>query len=625
MADYSIGKLQLVFSTLNRTKQGFKNVTNELNSLKAVIGELGGINLNPFINNINKVTAALKPYMTKTASAGVAALAEITKKMSAAKIDNITQQVQAVALATREAREETEEFANAIAEGVADSVEKTKQEVKGYNKEQASMIIAQYRAEQAAKAQEQEFYRIMLATGQAGENTYEYIKAIKAYEKEQEKSNKKTKKSRGVFAKLWLSIKRIAVYRLIRTGLRQVVSSVSNAASAFSVFDDNINNTMTSLTSSLSVLKLSLGTLVLPLLEAVEPILKEISVAAAEMANTISQAMSTTGKYTKINTEYLKDYRSQVQQAGGTLAFDKFQALSGSGGLSDFLIPDQEVEENNEKVSGLVETISRLKNIIAQVWNIIKQGWVIVQPYISTFLDIVENSILPAINGVVTGIGWVLTKINELGLAEPILNAILTLITLLGAKKLIDGIKNLALSFNGLSAAILAVSIASALIANWDNLSDSAKKLVGVLSLVVGVLTSVAIAAMVAKGVFEGVAAIGALTVAAAAGAVFIRSLINTDSAKKMASGGAVTKGTYFLAGEAGTEVVSHDASGKTEVTNVTQMETAFYNALVRYGTRGASGSGGAVNVYIDGRQVFNSVRSVARSQGLDFAKKQTL
>lgn len=82
-----------------------------------------------------------------------------------------------------------------------------------------------------------------------------------------------------------------------------------------------------------------------------------------------------------------------------------------------------------------------------------------------------------------------------------------------------------------------------------------------------------------------------------------------------------IDSGTVFRAGEAGkTEAVYTGANGKTNVANVSQMEEAFYGALVRYG-RDNRGSDSGIVVQIDGERVFSATRRVANKKGLDFSR----
>lgn len=468
------------------------------------------------------------------------------------------------------------------------------------------LTIAEYREVEAKRRQRIEFLQASLALGEAGKNTNAYKKELAKLTNEQEKNNKTTKKSTSGFGKLFASIKRIALYRLIRTALKNIASSITETAKAFAQVDDGVNDTMSQLTSSLSIIKLSFGATLLPLLEMITPIVQEIGIAFANVANMVSQAMSTTGTYTKINTDYIKNYRDELEKTGSLLDFDKFRALSGGkGGLTDFLIPNQEVDENNEKVSRLSETLSHIKNIILEVWEVIKQGWQVAQPFVESALEIIEKTV---------------KKINELGLTKPLIYGIIIALTALGASKIITGIKNLTGAFNAWGIAIASVALGIAVLASWDEFNAQTKRTITIVAALVGVFTSLAIAIMAAQGALTLGTGIPLILAAAMASAVTIRGLVDKDI-YTYANGGVPRSGTLFYAGEAGAETVTVGSSGRTEVTNVSQMEQALYNALVRFSNQNRGTDGGAININIDGQKVFEATRRTANKRGLDFSR----
>lgn len=89
------------------------------------------------------------------------------------------------------------------------------------------------------------------------------------------------------------------------------------------------------------------------------------------------------------------------------------------------------------------------------------------------------------------------------------------------------------------------------------------------------------------------------------------------------ADGGMPDKGTMFVAGEAGAEVVYNTPSGQSGIVNVKQIQQAMYGALVAYGrTQGGGNSTQPIVVEIDGERVFTVVDRTANRHGVGFAKK---
>ena len=88
---------------------------------------------------------------------------------------------------------------------------------------------------------------------------------------------------------------------------------------------------------------------------------------------------------------------------------------------------------------------------------------------------------------------------------------------------------------------------------------------------------------------------------------------------KSYATGGLPDKGTMFVAGEAGAEMVYNMPNGQSGVANVRQIEQAMYNALARYGEQ--NGGEIVVQAYLDGEKVYENTTARAKSQGFVWAK----
>lgn len=80
---------------------------------------------------------------------------------------------------------------------------------------------------------------------------------------------------------------------------------------------------------------------------------------------------------------------------------------------------------------------------------------------------------------------------------------------------------------------------------------------------------------------------------------------------QQYANGGMPSHGTMFVAGEAGAEVVGH-IGGRTEVINESQLASTMYSAVFS-AMQAANGNGSQpVQVYLDGKIVFDSTRQYA-------------
>ena len=176
-------------------------------------------------------------------------------------------------------------------------------------------------------------------------------------------------------------------------------------------------------------------------------------------------------------------------------------------------------------------------------------------------------------------------------------------------------------------AAVTASSVVSfglAFMGAWAILKllpENAQKLVGGIMAIAGAFIALTTAILAYKGVVTWGAALPVLS--AAVGAALAGGLAwkgQIENISKYANGGTPDKGTLFIAGEAGAEIVATSSNGQTGVSNVQQIEQAFYNALVRYG--GGESGGEVIVVKVGEDEVFRASRRGANKRGLDFARK---
>lgn len=93
-------------------------------------------------------------------------------------------------------------------------------------------------------------------------------------------------------------------------------------------------------------------------------------------------------------------------------------------------------------------------------------------------------------------------------------------------------------------------------------------------------------------------------------------SHVNISGVGEFAQGGYPDRGTLFVAGEAGAEVVMSDSSGRTSVTNIVEMEEAVYRGARRALSEVRFG-GGKGDVYLDGKKVGIVTEGTTYSEGV--------
>ena len=162
----------------------------------------------------------------------------------------------------------------------------------------------------------------------------------KEIEKQLPKQDKNKKSELGA---LRASIKRVAIYRAIRAALKAITNAFKEGFGNLAQFSDEVNQKMSQLTSSFTIMKNSVAVIFLPLLNAITPIIQKIAIVIANFANSISYLsakLKGNATYLKINTDYLKKFNEQSR----LLSFDTFEKLQGGDDISDMF---KEVETSS--------------------------------------------------------------------------------------------------------------------------------------------------------------------------------------------------------------------------------------------------------------------------------------
>lgn len=491
-------------------------------------------------------------------------------------------------------------------------IDETNEAFKRMAMTEQELALYDYQQENASRKQRIAYLNLMLATEQAGEKTAEYRQELRRLIKEQEKADKVAGKSaQGGLSKLIKQIGKIALYRTIRRGLQLITQTFKESIQAYAQVDDNINKTMSQLTSSTKIIQLSLGTVILPIIQAITPAVQELSVGFANMANAINKSMALAqgnATYTKINTDALKDYRKELNKTSGALFdFDKFRALSSKQDTASIFLSTEDVsalDKAESKYSGIYTLVSGIGDILAQVLRLTGQIFDIASPIIDVVCKIA--------GWLLKGVGYILEFANNAGLIEPILYGILTVLMLIGAQKIITWIssgaaktailglanalktnlittlKSLEKNINTTKGAFVSWGIAIAaivaavkILSNWDDFNRRTKIAITVISGLATALLAAATAAMALHGTLTLGTAIPLITAAVASGVVFVRGLVDIPNYAVGASD--IDSGTVFRAGEAGkTEAVFTGSNGKTNVANVQQMYQAEYMAVLQ-------------------------------------------
>ena len=405
------------------------------------------------------------------------------------------------------------------------------------------------------------FYEMEKEGGEAFETTKQKIietsKEVTNLKKELGKVSKK-----GPIQRLVDTFKRVGFYRLARGAFSLIEQGLSNSISNLSEFDKGMKDTMTSVTSQITILSNSFAVMLAPLLKIVEPVLKSITTVVGDLASSVSYLvakLSGSATYLKVNTEYAKEFNKELNN----LSFDKFESLSMEDDPASMF-------EEAEVSDGLTDGMERVVAILTEI------GGLLLTIGAYKFVTwITDGSAKTFFTDAKDGLSKIKTKIDDISTAGLIASSAFAFVT--SIINLIDVIK----SWNSQSLVTQISAIVSVALA---------------LFAVIASIVAVVLNAEGARRVWKGIA------IGATAGAV----LSGTVSAMRFAEGGTPEQGSLFIAGEAGAELVTTMPSGQTGVTNISQFKEAMVEAIYECSDVFQNSSGEVV-LKLDGATVARS------------------
>lgn len=404
--------------------------------------------------------------------------------------------------------------------------------------------------------------------------------------KEEEKSTKSNKRS------LVDIFKRVLLYRIARSIIQEIVSSLKETFDIMAKESNSFNKTLSTTQSRIQVIKSSVGLIAGSILPLVNILLIPITVLVSSIANGVarlSALLQGQSKYLKINSKYFKDYKNQIQ--GALLSFDTFTTLNGNQ-MGDLFSEEEVGDKTNALLEGLNSVVAILDYIssIALIKHLIQGGLTKNADEIKTIAnntqEASDNTQNLANNVDKTDENIKKTKISAEKLKE----------VLVGTAQILSGITTAVLS-----------TISAVENFKTDNIrkgiADILKAVGGVLLAVGGLLT-----------ILDAKKGALALTIS---GMLFTTASILVSA---FADGGMFEgAGTmYALAGESGAEIVAKGSQG-TGVTNIAQFRQAMVEALYEYGA--SRGNLDNIKIQMNNTQVG---KMVARSS-YDEMKRQGL
>lgn len=422
---------------------------------------------------------------------------------------------------------------------------------------------------------------------------------------------------------------------------------------------NNTANQMRIMSESAKELGMWFGKLIELYIAPALPYLNAFLITAKNIAQAIVKSLPNYSEFDGTIKGYEETAEAMDEVQGKLLDFDKFRSLSGQEENSLGLGIDENLIAGLTQYQSILENVSNKATEIAEKWT----SWWIgddgkLTEQAENLLAVLKSIgiVLGTLIGykLITKIGGLIGKITGLKTATALLNSVLATGTvylilkavdafekgeywagalytaLAGATGLVLAIRllnkasaesliNMAGFLNGLKGTFTSIGVLvggiTLFISSLDKLSSTAKVLIPVLSALAGVVAGLAIAK--AGMTFRAAITAGAITAG-------IGMVVGTlASIEKYADGGMPDKGTVFVAGEAGAEMVYNTPSGQSGVANIQQIQQAMYGALVAYGRTQGSGASDdrPIDIYIDGEKVFQATKKNAKRHGYAFAK----
>lgn len=545
-SDKKVKNLATAISRLNKNLQAFDNA-----KFTKVFDNMSK-GLDPFVKKIEKVSNALASLATIVSKGGLdKAVKEATGKVPELKTETTSdsgrksEPVQAMQGQAEELQEATNE-AKSLGSSILDITNKS-----DILRKKLEMINAEMQKSGLSEKQ-----LVQLKSQQL--SIQEQISKVEG------------KKPKVPLSNLIKSFGRIAMYRAIRTVIKEITQAFTEGIGGLARYNSEVNQSMSKITSNFAQVKASISVALYQPLIAIEPVITSVSQAIVHLSNGLSflfAKLRGASTYMKINTQYLKDYKSALD--GTLLSFDTFETLGKRQGI-DY---SQMFEEVETASSSFAEELGNVKNILIEISGILLAiGGYKIAKWIAD----------SGIKKLTDGLGGINKKIKDISAAGLIAGASFSFIT--SIINLIDVIKN------------------------WDSQSLVTK---------ITAITAAALGlAAVIFSILAAIPGIGHTVVfkALAIGTTAAATMMGVVSAMKFADGGMMDAksfngaGTmYAIAGESGAEVVAQGSAG-TGVLNVDQFADAMVSALVRYGAARDTSNG--TTIVLDGNKVGQLVAS---------------
>lgn len=592
MADTQIDELRLDITVEDKTsgESSDKKVKNLASAISRLNKNLQAFDNAKFTKVFENMSKGLDPFVKKieSVSSALASLATIVSKGGLDKaVKETTGQLMPLQKETISSDNRKSEPIQAI-QGQAEEIKETTNNAKSLG---SSILDISNKADILRK--KLEMVNAEMQKSGLSEKQLVQLKSQQLTIQEQI-AKAEGKKPKVPLSNLMKSFGRIAMYRAVRRTIQEITQAFMESIDGIARYNSEFRDTMGSLQSSLAKVRTSIGVAFYQVLIIIEPLLTRIANVIVNFSNSLSKVIANlrgVATYTKINTEYMKEYQSTVQ--GALLSFDTFTTL-GSQQSIDY---SKMFETGTDALD--TKSFSEMENVlkgVSQLLPPIFEFLSLIGKIIKTFSPIIEDIIkqMDISLGVTNGILKIITgNFNEgiQDIAKSFKNLWVNIRKNFDAKKyifiqigeqiknvfiqVVEKIKNVFIQIGEWFKRLFKI-IRNFFVEIYNNtigkVINEIKKIgTNAKSFIVNIGTSI--------GKFVGFADGGMM------------------DAKSFTGAGTM----YALAGERGAEVVAQGSAG-TGVLNVDQFADAMVSALVRYGAARDTSNG--TQIVLDGNKV---------------------
>lgn len=462
---------KLDFSNLNGAKEAMQGISDLVNSVSG--GPVVSFDESVFDDIADKATEGTKQINESTEKMG-SAVKEAKEKISE-KIPKIEINVDSVIKATSELdllKMKLTDIKNKLSDA--------------YQPDSKASLT--YIADLIANAKKFEIQIENLERASSGNKISDFFKKISVNAKESTKR----------FGDFFRSLKRIAMYRAIRSMLSAISQGfkegTANAYQYSKAVGTSLAPALDSISTSFFYFKNSIGAAVAPLIELFAPAIDATVDKLVNLINTINQSFAIiTGKSTwtkaiKVPTEYAEATESATKAneelKKSLLGFDEITKLdspSSSSDQTDYSVMFQEVSMSNA-------IISEVKNTIAKIMTIIAGALIVIGVIL-----VLTGANIPLGLGLMVAGAALLAKtisVNWGEMSDSLKGVLTTILAMLGGFLLVLGaILTFTGASIGLGIALMiagAVALATAVAINWGSTENQVQTAVTTIAGIIG-------------------------------------------------------------------------------------------------------------------------------------------